>query len=115
MQCSNGEKEDGEVCKPSPVTYTEEELSSKLESLRNELTLGKKKTKKYHMSLISHPDERESARNIGYFGAVILITLGCMLLLLDITKLLSRIFARKKHQTPNKMKETSRDENETTC
>ena len=89
MSCSNGESTEVTPCVPEPRTYAEGEIESIVESIRKELTIEKKKTKKYQNSLISAPDDRFSAKTMGYAGAVILIVLTTIVVLMDLPALVN--------------------------
>lgn len=63
---------------------TEEQLKEKIKILKAQLTVNKKNLSSWKRKLNSAPDARISAKGIGIFAIVILITLGVAIVILDI-------------------------------
>ena len=93
ISCSKAQSTEAVLCTHTTKSrnYTEGEIESILESIRKKLKIEKKKTKKYQNTLISAPDDRFSAKAIGYTGATILIALVSVVVLMDLTVLINGI------------------------
>ncbi|VDI42269.1 Hypothetical predicted protein [Mytilus galloprovincialis] len=75
---------------------TNDELIQKIEQLRSELTVDKKKTSRYKRSLISTADDRSSSKCIGSFSVVVLAIVICVIVLMDFCHYSLKIFPQKK-------------------
>lgn len=71
----------------SSSSITNAELQAKIEQIKTELTVDKKKTSSYKRKLTSAPDNRVSARSIGYVGVIILSIVVGLLVCIDISTL----------------------------
>ena len=65
-------------------TITTEELQAKIEQMQTELTVNRKETSSYKRKLTSAPDDRVSAKSIGYVGVVILTVVTGLLVCIDL-------------------------------
>ncbi|KAK3083063.1 hypothetical protein FSP39_012954, partial [Pinctada imbricata] len=72
-------------------TYTQEEVQKRIKEIKEKLTIKPKNTRAYKRSLISAPDDRISARNIGYAGVVIMIILSGLIVLMDVPRGIGRV------------------------
>ncbi|KAK3082925.1 hypothetical protein FSP39_009164, partial [Pinctada imbricata] len=73
------------------TSYSPEELKSRLEEIKEKLTVDRKKTSSYQRSLFSAPDDRISARRIGYVGVVIMAVICVLVVLMDVPRCISSL------------------------
>ncbi|XP_052099867.1 uncharacterized protein LOC127734182 isoform X2 [Mytilus californianus] len=71
------------VCYATNQPIDRSELQAKIDKLVKELTIPKKETSRNKRKLISAPDNRTSAKSIGYVGATVLILIGGLIIGMD--------------------------------
>ncbi|CAC5405990.1 unnamed protein product [Mytilus coruscus] len=71
------------VCYATNQPIDRSELQAKIDKLVEELTIPKKETSRNKRKLISAPDNRTSAKSIGYVGATVLILIGGLIIGMD--------------------------------
>lgn len=95
-------------------TISIEQLKEKIKQLREELIIDKKDLSSWKRKLTSASDERASSKNIGIFGAGILITVAITFVILDIptlivqTKRIFRMLVKCKYEDHQSKKEQGR-------
>ena len=80
----------------SVQNLTSEQITEKLQELKEELTVDKKDLSSWKRKLVSADDHRASAQSIGYVGAVILGAVVLFFVVLDFPRLVadSKLFFR---------------------
>lgn len=69
--------------KMNNTIWTEEELAEKLSVLRDAISIKKKETNLYKATKMSAYDPRESSRNIGIVGVIVLVVPVIFVLIID--------------------------------
>jgi len=83
------------ICTNSTVLEPDQ-LKQIILQLKKELTVSKKQTSQYIRTLISAPDKRQSAANIGYVGVIILTSVALGIIVMDLPRLMN-MFRVVKH------------------
>ncbi|XP_021353044.1 mucin-5AC-like [Mizuhopecten yessoensis] len=77
-------------CNSNKMTsMSPEELQSQIETLKKELTVEKKDLSSWKRKLISIPDERVSAKGLGYLGAGMLAVVFGAVVIIDLPRFLN--------------------------
>ncbi|XP_033751757.1 mucin-17-like [Pecten maximus] len=71
------------------TSLSPEQLQSQIETLKRELTVEKKELSSWKRKLISIPDERVSAKSLGYLGAAMLAVVFGAVVLIDLPRFMN--------------------------
>ncbi|OWF45873.1 uncharacterized protein LOC110456466 [Mizuhopecten yessoensis] len=69
------------------TTITPKQLESKINEIKQTLTVSKKATSSWKRKLVSTPDDRVSAQSIGYIGAAIMCSIAAIMIIMDLPRL----------------------------
>ncbi|XP_060084361.1 uncharacterized protein LOC132563637 [Ylistrum balloti] len=69
------------------TTITPKQLESKINEIKQTLTVSKKGLSSWKRKLVSTPDDRASAQSIGYIGAAIMCSIAAIMVVMDIPRL----------------------------
>ncbi|XP_069140711.1 uncharacterized protein [Argopecten irradians] len=69
------------------TTITPKQLESKINEIKQTLTVSKKDLSSYKRKLVSTPDHRASAQSIGYIGAAIMCSIAAIMVVMDLPRL----------------------------
>lgn len=97
------------VVKPVNSSLPQLTLAEKIEILKQELTINKDETSKNKRKLISAPDERPSARNLGAFGLSVLVLVPVCIILIDISSICRHIKMFSNGPTSKFIKDNSKN------
>ncbi|XP_033739919.1 uncharacterized protein LOC117327176 [Pecten maximus] len=69
------------------TTITPKQLESKINEIKQTLTVSKKDLSSWKRKLMSTPDDRASAQSIGYIGAAIMCSIAAIMIIMDLPRL----------------------------
>ncbi|OWF52379.1 hypothetical protein KP79_PYT18547 [Mizuhopecten yessoensis] len=76
------------TCSPIKTTaINQEELEEKVQQLRSDLLVDKKKLSSWKRTLTSAADDRQSAANIGYVGVLVVCLIPLIIILMDLGRI----------------------------
>ncbi|XP_062601182.1 uncharacterized protein LOC134262877 [Saccostrea cucullata] len=73
---------------------TPERLQEKVNVLKTNLTVNRKDTNKFRRTLISAPDDRRSAKNLGLVGVVVICLVAGVIVFFDCVNVVQRVACR---------------------